>query len=108
MRWDPPLSSFRIPLTLESSPAPPIIATQPQPQNKPIPSPWSSIPGSIPSSDSTLAHRAKVLQRAKGLRSQLEKELEDTKLHRWQTLMEHSVLSAVLVRGGKALAAQEN
>lgn len=108
MEVDLPPSSLTFPSTLESLPAPPVMATQPEPQHKPIPSYWSSIPGSIPISDSTLAHRAKILQRAKGLRSQLEKELEDTKLHRWQTLMEHSVLSAVLVRGGKALAAREN
>jgi len=108
MEVDHPTSSLPFPSTLENVPAPPIIATQPQPQRKPIPSPWSSIPGVIPISDFTLAHRAQILQRAKGLRSQMEKELEDTKLHRWQTLMEHSVLSAVLVRGGKALAAREN
>jgi hypothetical protein len=108
MEVDHPISSLPFPSTLEIVPAPPFIATQPQPQRKPIPSPWSSIPGAIPISDFTLAHRAQILQRAKGLRSQLEKELEDTKLHRWQTLMEHSVLSAVLVRGGKALAAREN
>ena len=101
-------TSLPFPSILEGVPAPPIIATRPQPQHKPIPSPWSSIPGAIPISDFTLTHRAQILQRAKDLRSQLEKELEDTKLHRWQTLMEHSVLSAVLVRGGKALAAQEN
>jgi len=102
-------ASLRLfPSTLEILPATPTTAPQPQSQPKPIPSPWSSIPGAIPISDSTLAHRAQILQRAKELRSQLEKELEDTKLHRWQTLMEHSVLSAVLVRGGKALAAREN
>jgi len=92
----------------EISPVAPIIAPQPQPRPKPIPSFWSSIPGLIPVSDSTLARRAQILQRAKGLHAQLEKELEDTKLHRWQTLMEHSVLSAVLVRGGKELAARES
>lgn len=108
MEVDPPPSSIPFRSALDSLPAPLIIATQPQPQRRPIPSLWSSIPGAIPISDSTLAHRAKILQQAKGLRSKLEKELEDTKLHRWQTLMEHSVLSAVLVRGGKALAAQEN
>jgi len=86
---------------------PPAIAFQSHLQPKYIPSPWTSIPGAFPVSDSTLAHRAQILQRAKGLRAQLEKELEDTKLHRWQTLMEHSVLSAVLARGGKELAARE-
>lgn len=89
---------------LEIPPAAPIVAPQPQP----TPSPWSFIPGAIPVSGSTLARRAQILQRAKALRVQLEKELEDVKLHRWQTLMEHSVLSAVLVRGGKELATRES
>ena len=84
----------------------PVIAPRPQPKS--ILSPWSSIPGAMSVSGPTLAHRAQILHRAKALRAQLEKELEDTKLHRWQTLMEHCVLSAVLVRGGKESAAREN
>ncbi len=44
MEVDHPPSSLPFPSTLESSPAPPIIATQPQPQHKPIPSPWSPFP----------------------------------------------------------------
>ena len=104
MEVDHPASSLLFPSS-EATLEVPVIAPQPQP--KPIPSPWFSIPDAISVSDSTLARRAQILRRAKGLRAQLEKELEDTKLHRWQTLMEHCVLSAVLVRGGKELAARE-
>jgi hypothetical protein len=112
MEVDHPASLLPFPsldATLEISPVAPIITPQPQPQPqpKPIPLPWSSIPGAIPVSDSTLARRAQILRQAKGLRAQLEQELEGTKLHRWQTLMEHSVLSAVLVRGRKELAARK-
>lgn len=105
MGMDHPTSSLLFPSS-EATLEIPVIAPQPQPKS--IPSPWSSIPGAISVSDSTRARRAQILQRAKGLRAQLEKELEDTKLHRWQTLMEHCVLSAVLVRGGKELAARES